>query len=123
MPALATSVSAARSRVGRRVGHWGWPDAVCDTAQLIVSELFTNAIVHTDSDTVICRIESTGRALRIEVADEGPGLARRVPRAADGDAEAEGGRGLMLLDALAARWGVLVSERPAGCTVWAEIRP
>jgi anti-sigma regulatory factor (Ser/Thr protein kinase) len=121
LPALAASVAAARGRVGRHIDRWGLPDTVRDTAQLIVSELFTNAILHTDSDVVICRIETTGQLLHLEVGDDGPGMARRVPRTPS--AESEHGRGLMLLDALAARWGVYSSEHAAGCTVWAEIRP
>ncbi|WP_253195124.1 ATP-binding protein [Streptomyces sp. MP131-18] len=122
LPALAASVAAARSRVALRAGHWGLPETVCDTAQLVVSELFTNAILHTDSDVVHCRLEATGLLrLRIEVADEGPGLDKRAPDAASADAEH--GRGLLLLDALAARWGVIAPDRATGCTVWAEIRP
>ncbi|UCM86993.1 ATP-binding protein [Streptomyces marincola] len=122
LPALAASVAAARSRIALRVGHWGLPDTIKDTAELVISELFTNAIVHTDSDVVRCRIEATG-ALRllIEVTDQGPGLAKRAPHPADADAEH--GRGLLLLDALAARWGVIAPDRATGCTVWAEIRP
>ncbi|WP_063784454.1 ATP-binding protein [Streptomyces sp. SBT349] len=121
LPAVAASVADARSRVARRADRWGLPDTVRDTAQLIISELFTNALLHTDSHIVICRLESAGHRLRLEVADEGPGLARLFPRAPS--SEAEHGRGLMLLDALAARWGVISPENGRGCTVWAEVRP
>ncbi|MGK5532372.1 ATP-binding protein [Streptomyces sp. URMC 129] len=124
LPALAESVATARSRVDRRLDHWGLPQETRDTARLVISELVTNAILHTDSHMVTCRLEATPRLdrLRIEVADEGCGLDRRAaPRRPSADAE--NGRGLMLLDALAARWGVLCPDQNAGCTVWAELRP
>ncbi|RBM04719.1 ATP-binding protein [Streptomyces sp. PT12] len=118
LPALASSVAVARGRVGSHTNAWGLPDTVRDTAQLIVSELFTNALLHTDSHQVICRLECAGALLRIEVADEGAGPARPEPRSPDPGAEH--GRGLMLLDALASQWGVISFEH-GGCTVWAEI--
>ncbi|WP_059008623.1 ATP-binding protein [Streptomyces specialis] len=124
LPALAESVATARDRVERRFDHWGLPREVRDTARLVISELVTNALLHTDSHIITCRLEASPRLdrLRIEVADEGRGLDRRAaPRPASADSEH--GRGLVLLDALAARWGVLCPDRNAGCTVWAELRP
>ncbi|MDT0305840.1 ATP-binding protein [Streptomyces sp. DSM 44917] len=122
LPALAASVATARHRVGRRLHRWGLPEAVRDTAELVISELVTNVVLHTDSRTVVCRLDGTGHRLRIEVADEGPGLPAVPARAASADARAEHGRGLMLLDALTARWGVHSPAAP-GCTVWAELHP
>ncbi|TDC27041.1 ATP-binding protein [Streptomyces sp. 8K308] len=121
LPAVATSVAAARARVRTRLDHWGLPESVRDTAQLVVSELVTNAVLHTRSDRVVCWLVSQGRGVRVEVTDQGPGMAPRVPRQAS--SEAEGGRGLMLLDSLAVRWGVIPPGHVSGCTVWAEIHP
>ena len=91
-----------------------------ETARLLVSELVANAVLHTDSRQIICRIEASGPCLRLEVVDEGSG----IPEApSDPGADAECGRGLMLLDALAHSWGVLRPDQGGGCTVWAEIRP
>ncbi|WP_165955987.1 ATP-binding protein [Streptomyces hainanensis] len=121
LPAIATSVAAARTRVRSRLDHWGLEDSVRDTALLVVSELVTNVILHTRSDRVVCWVVAQGSGVRIEVTDQGHGMAPRVPRQAS--SEAEGGRGLLLLDALAVRWGVIPPGHVSGCTVWAEIRP
>lgn len=119
LPARDTSVAAARRRVRHQLYGWGLPSTTCDNAQLIVSELVTNAVLHTQSSQVRCLLWSSGQVLRIEVADEGPGLVPRRP--CPTDAEAENGRGLLLLDALAARWGVISPDHRSGCTVWAEL--
>lgn len=121
LPPRAESATAARLLVTHWLGRWGMPEDVIETARLLISELVANAVLHTDSQQIICRIEASGHRLRIEVADEGPGLKESSPRAAD--AEEECGRGLVLLDALADAWGVITPDQGAGCTVWAEIRP
>jgi serine/threonine-protein kinase RsbW len=126
LPAQADSVAIARRIVVRWLRVWGVPEELRETARLVVSELFTNAVLHTDSGQVVCRVEVGGGRLRIEVADQGLGLDEApedgggLPGGA-GDAEAENGRGLMLVDALAASWGVIAADRRAGCTIWAEI--
>ncbi|WP_170184807.1 ATP-binding protein [Streptomyces sedi] len=119
LPSRDTSVAVARRRVRHQLYGWGLPSTTCDNALLVVSELVTNAILHTRSSHVRCLLWSSGQLLRIEVADEGPGLSRARPRAAD--SEAENGRGLLLLDALAVRWGVVSPDQRSGCTVWAEL--
>lgn len=130
LPARADSVAAARRIVVRWLRVWGLPETVCETARLLVSELFTNAVLHTDSGQVICRVEASGQRLRIEVADEGLGLDDALgtdaatPRGTGPvETEKENGRGLLLVDGLADAWGVIPADRRAGCTVWAEIGP
>jgi anti-sigma regulatory factor (Ser/Thr protein kinase) len=92
---------------------------VCDDdrwrAELIVTELVTNAVRHGPGGPVEIAIETGGNGVRGEVADPGPGirhydLARR--RATE-----EGGRGLFLVDALSDSWG-LSDDRSR---VWFEI--
>ena len=99
-------------------------------ACLITSELVTNAIKATgatrapadaaDPDennpsVVVARLRVSARVLRIEIWDNDPGL----PVPALPDALDEGGRGLMLVAALATAWG----HRPSagGKAVWAEV--
>ncbi|RKN44073.1 ATP-binding protein [Streptomyces hoynatensis] len=119
LPAVPSSVATARHLTRRLLDRWGLPQATHDTAELVVSELVTNAVVHTPSRRVACRIEFRGDRLRIEVTDEGQGLDGHVPRRAE--AHEECGRGLLLLDALSVRWGAVSAEGVDGCTVWAEI--
>jgi DNA-binding NarL/FixJ family response regulator len=93
--------------------RWDCSDAL-DTVQLLVSEVVTNAVVHAGSRPTVAVI-LLPEAVRIEVADDNPaGLAPR--KAAEED---ESGRGLLLLDSLAAKWGVDASEH--GKTVWFEV--
>jgi anti-sigma regulatory factor (Ser/Thr protein kinase) len=88
---------------------------------LIVSELVTNAIVHSrsgwDGGTVTVVVASTPDRVRVEVTDGGgPGLPRLRPL----NAAAESGRGLQLLGALGAAWGW--DRDPSGTTTtWAEV--
>ncbi|ELS55676.1 ATP-binding protein [Streptomyces viridochromogenes] len=92
--------------------------APCIEAQLCVSELLTNVIQHVGEGTpVTVRLFLTpdGRT-RLEVTDPDPHawLIARHPGVDD-----ETGRGLLLLDAVARRWGVWLT--PAGKTVWCEV--
>ncbi len=74
-----------------------------DAAALIVSELVSNAIVHTSesSDTIELRIDERLGAVHIEVQDHDP----RPPQPRAEAIDAEGGRGLVIVDHIASRWG------------------
>jgi anti-sigma regulatory factor (Ser/Thr protein kinase) len=91
-----------------------------DDAALLVSELFGNSVRHSKSGepggTVTVAVTAAGGVVRVEVADRsGPGVPQLGP--AGGDAES--GRGLGLVAALAARWGW---RRRGGQTVtWFEL--
>jgi anti-sigma regulatory factor (Ser/Thr protein kinase) len=87
-------------------------------AQLLVSEVVTNSIKHSGSDDPIrLRIWARRRGLKVEVADGGFGFEAGAP---PDEFEAEGGRGLLILDSLADRWGVV---RDARARVWFELSP
>ncbi|SCD86883.1 Histidine kinase-like ATPase domain-containing protein [Streptomyces sp. ScaeMP-6W] len=115
------SASEARRLTRERLA--GWP--VCpdtrEAADLVVSELVTNAIVHTTSRRITCELRSLreGECLRIAVRDEGH--AGSGPRPAEGRPAEEHGRGLLLVAALASAWGALEAETGTGLTVWAEL--
>ena len=125
LPAIGTSVAEARRRVIDRLTEWDIGALVRDNAQLVISELFTNAVKHTDSDKVDCELRVTGIRLRLEVADRGGGPARPRARHSGGSAgpehERESGRGLMLVSALAEEWGVRPGGGGRGHVVWAEL--
>ncbi|WP_256462773.1 ATP-binding protein [Streptomyces sp. ICN903] len=126
LPATGTSVAEARRRVLARLTEWDFGTVIRDDAQLVVSELFTNAVRHTDSEKVDCELRVTGVRLRLAVTDQGFGPARHTGGPAGlcpetGRAEGENGRGLLLVSALAEAWGVRPGAGGRGHTVWAEL--
>jgi len=111
------SVPAARHFAHAFLAEWGLADAErSGDVLLCVSELATNALVHGVPPGRQFRVflRYDGRVLRVEVHDSGGGVPC-VDQAGDGD---EGGRGLLLVAALADKWGV--AERDLGKVVWAE---
>lgn len=112
------AVPKAVPEVRRSLRAW-FAGADTTDLTLCVSELLTNVIAHVGEGTpVTLRVSGThtGR-VRVELSDPTPGVwpALRSAGAAD-----ESGRGLLLVDALALRWGV---ERGLhGKTVWCELR-
>ncbi|MGW6915464.1 ATP-binding protein [Kitasatospora sp. NPDC054939] len=109
-------VGAVRHRLRSALSHWGVPE-LADTAELLSSELVTNALLHTSDGAVFDATLSADQRLRIEVKD---GAARLPGRRRDPDAEyATSGRGLMLVEALADDWGVQL--RGDGKVTWFEL--
>ncbi|WP_435303972.1 ATP-binding protein [Streptomyces phaeoluteigriseus] len=96
---------------------WSVCEDTCDTAALVISELVTNAIVHTASGVVVCELYDGGDLVRIAVRDEGcaPGEPHPSPQRPD----EEHGRGLFLVDALCHSWGA--QEHGPGLLVWADL--
>jgi anti-sigma regulatory factor (Ser/Thr protein kinase) len=96
-------------------------DAAEPDALLLISELVTNSIVHaghSGSDAIRVRAGHDGSTARVEVCDRARG--RSVPQVQrDTAPTAEGGRGLMLVDALSDRWGMDTCDR--GTCVWFEL--
>jgi anti-sigma regulatory factor (Ser/Thr protein kinase) len=126
LPALDTSVARARRRVLDRLNEWRVDQQACDDAQLLVSELFTNAVRHTASEKVGCELWLVGLRLCLEVTDQGGGGPRLLqPHPGDPvDADGESGRGLLLVSVLADDWGIrrsLDGGPGGGHAVWAEL--
>ncbi len=119
LDAEGNAVADARRRVRRQLRRWAFPSPVCDTAQLLVSELFTNAVLHTDSSRVGCVLRAGGSRLRVEVRDDGSGTD--VPLPCWASPEDEHGRGLLLVDTFAEEWGVDRAGPGAGCVIWFEL--
>ncbi|WP_327259326.1 ATP-binding protein [Streptomyces sp. NBC_01240] len=95
---------------------WGLLD-VADAAELALTELIANVVRHVSGrrcQTLIFLLPAGG--VRVEVADGCPEL----PRAVLGDALDEGGRGLVLVDAVTDRWGAEPRRDGTGKTVWFE---
>jgi anti-sigma regulatory factor (Ser/Thr protein kinase) len=107
--------SAARRFVADTLTVWG-REHVIDDASLVVAELATNAVVHARSEFIVA-VSSDDDAVRLSVRDASPAL----PTVRDPHANSVSGRGLMLVAAIARRWGIeLVND---GKVVWAELGP
>ncbi|MEV6002237.1 ATP-binding protein [Streptomyces griseomycini] len=100
-------VAALRHVVRLRLAAWGLHE-LFDTAQLCVSELVSNVVTHVGIGTPGSLVVSmNGTHLRIEVHDPD---TRALPTLVAADIDAEGGRGMTLVDALTDRWGVQLRE-------------
>ncbi|MFF7897862.1 ATP-binding protein [Streptomyces sp. NPDC007920] len=111
------SPAQARRLTRNRLTGWSVCEDTCDAAALVVSELVTNAIVHTASTQIVCELHDGDERVRIAVRDEGcaPGEPQPSPR----QPEEEHGRGLLLVDAMCLAWGA--QEQGTGLVVWAEL--
>ncbi|MDQ8704266.1 ATP-binding protein [Streptomyces sp. LHD-70] len=111
LPAQAKAVPEVRRAVRRHLGTGSSPEV-----ELCVSELLTNVVQHVgEGAPVTVDVSPT----RVAVSDPDPhGLPVSLQQQ---DPGAESGRGLMLLAAVSARWGV--TRRPDGKTVWCELLP
>ncbi|WP_328428472.1 ATP-binding protein [Streptomyces sp. NBC_00443] len=111
------SPAQARRLTRARLNGWAVCEDTCDTAALVVSELVTNAIVHTASEHIVCELHDGADLVRIAVRDEG--CAPGEPHPLSARPEEEHGRGLLLIDALCHAWGA--GEDGSGLVVWADL--
>ena len=121
LPGTPESASAARSMTRQLLGE-GHPSA--ETVQLVVSELVANAIVHSKSGapggTVTVALCPGPGGILVQVRDDGgPSEPHLSGVATEGGNGAEHGYGLLLVDALADRWGTISS--PDGRITWCRI--
>jgi serine/threonine-protein kinase RsbW len=89
-------------------------DGILDTAELLTSELVTNALLHAGTDLVV-HVEAENGTVRVAV-DDG---SANGPRLGSPDTIDLGGRGLPLVASLADRWGW--EPLPVGKRVWFEV--
>ena len=117
LPAERESVPRAR-RFSRSVTAASGIAHVRDDAEVLVSELVTNAVRHaTTTGSALClRLLRAGTRLRIEVHDQGDG----VPRPRQVDLMEETGRGWFLIAVMADRHGT--DHTASGKSVWCEVR-
>jgi anti-sigma regulatory factor (Ser/Thr protein kinase) len=113
VPADPAAVSAARGFLRRTLQDWGVGDDTADTATLCLSELVTNAVIHTHGGCVV-RVTLGDGVLTTTVRDGGVAESAQVEPAQD--PLQVHGRGLRVVEALASRWGYDLD--PAGTAVW-----
>ncbi|MGH4027825.1 ATP-binding protein [Actinomycetota bacterium Odt1-20B] len=122
---ILLSATPRGARLARRLAvqqliEWERP---FETAEQIVAELANNAALHGRvpgrNFRTTLRLSGAG-TLRIEVTDTCPERLPRTAQLARAGAESESGRGLLLVETLADRWGTEVGPAPRK-TVWAEL--
>jgi anti-sigma regulatory factor (Ser/Thr protein kinase) len=105
------AAAQARDQVRAAIRAWEIP-VDPDVAILLTSELVTNAIRHEVTGIVMLAISCSYGELRVDVHD----TSRRLPMLVDASADAEAGRGLMLVTTLSDEWGFY--RTPAGKAVY-----
>ncbi|MDQ1035451.1 anti-sigma regulatory factor (Ser/Thr protein kinase) [Streptomyces sp. V3I8] len=116
----------ARRLAANRMDLWGYAydSGASESVALVVAELAANAVRHGRVRGRDFRVRLLMRAgedtVRVEVAD---GVTERLPAPRESPgADDEGGRGLLLVTALADRWGTDLCTGGTHKVVWAEIR-
>jgi anti-sigma regulatory factor (Ser/Thr protein kinase) len=104
-------VARARKYVGRACSTL--PEDVRTIAQLLTSEVVTNAVEHGAGD-IRLRLSDEKDVIRVEVTDGSRASPRRRPLSH----ESVRGRGLLILEALSSAWGVVPADGSSGKTVW-----
>jgi anti-sigma regulatory factor (Ser/Thr protein kinase) len=103
-----------------------WSDDLVDRAELLASELVTNAVLHAGARPAAggelrLLVDLRGRRLRLAVHDAARRLLPLAPSRRP-DLEAEGGRGLLLVDRLATAWGTYAAAG-SGKVTWCILKP
>jgi anti-sigma regulatory factor (Ser/Thr protein kinase) len=105
----------ARAWVRESLEDWDGDPAV-DHAELLVSEVATNALLHGGTDRPVVDVTHSAELVRVSVRDR---TRDRPARTFKDDPMTPGGYGVVLLDEISSRWGV--AQRVGGKTVWFEL--
>lgn len=106
--------AAARRAVAGACRDAGTGPECLDAAVLMTSEVVTNALVHGQGEIRLA-VGADAVLVRVEVGDDEPDR----PSARSAESDAESGRGMLIVDALASDWGVRTAD--PGKTVWFEV--
>jgi anti-sigma regulatory factor (Ser/Thr protein kinase) len=121
-PRRAEFIPETRHRVGALLRAWQRSAETVDAAMLLVTELVTNAVEHTDASDVICSVSLSAEAVTVSVTDTGTDTRSGkggAPVVGQPDDLAESGRGLFLVAALATDWGTRLTA--GSREVWARL--
>lgn len=118
LPPTPAAVPTARHQVREAIAAWPTVTTASEaiqTAELVVSELVTNAVRYAGHQPISIAVQFCAATLRVEVSD----ASRTLPKPALPDGDSEGGRGLFLVGVLADRSGTEPTDSGKCC--WAEI--
>ncbi|GHH12552.1 ATP-binding protein [Streptomyces rubradiris] len=124
LPCETRTAGHGRRLIRDALGSWHLDD-LADSAELIITELVANAARHTPCRSIRLLVRRPSEArVHIGVVDRAPS---RLPVFSPTGADDERGRGLVLIDALAERWGyTLLGSHPQrgfwGKEIWAELK-
>lgn len=120
-PNSTLSPKICRDTVAILLAANGHAPHLADTARTLVSEVVTNAVRHTGTPTIRLETAVLADGVRVAVYDDGPAGLLLPSEAAQ---DSEGGRGLLLVQALAHTWGVGPAYSPDrnGKHVWFELQ-
>jgi anti-sigma regulatory factor (Ser/Thr protein kinase) len=107
--------ASARHFVAGVLEHWGHSRSLLDDAALVVTELATNAVIHACSPFSV-EVRTRGGRVRLSIRDN----SRASPCMREHAVLRASGRGLRIVDAISASWGVETAND--GKTVWAELQ-
>ena len=113
LPPETPSVPAARRFVCETLAGWGLPHA-CDVAEMLVSEVVTNAVLHARTEITV-EVSRIGDRVRVVVLD----LSPVIPRQRSYGVDSTTGRGLRLVATMATSWGT--EPLGPGKAVWFEV--
>jgi anti-sigma regulatory factor (Ser/Thr protein kinase) len=116
VPATADAPRIARRLIA--VHTEAFPESMRDDAEVLISELVTNAVLH-GRPAITVELTTSATAVRVAVHDTSPTLPElsvHIPSRGQ-----ETGRGLLIVDALCSDWGITASEDTPGKTVWCEL--
>jgi anti-sigma regulatory factor (Ser/Thr protein kinase) len=123
--ALPSAVPCARLHARQVLLEWGLPE-VAEIAELLLSELVTNAVQAAQATVndlpVNVRLSANRDRLLVEIWDSN--VQPPAPRALENgfpDVDAESGRGLFLVETLSERWGWYPTRNPGGKVTWCEL--
>ncbi|MEU5641472.1 ATP-binding protein [Streptomyces milbemycinicus] len=120
-PNIPETAKVAREMIAGLLLATGHP-ALVETARLLVTEVVANVHLHTKVPLLSLEATIRGPQLHVSVRDDDPGGAPwpPAPRTPEAEADAEHGRGLLLVQAFADAWGTVWHGglRPTGKSVW-----
>ncbi|MFG2058277.1 ATP-binding protein [Micromonospora sp. NPDC048930] len=111
LPAVVAAAREARALLTDGCGRWGVPD-LAEPACIAVTEMVNNVVAHAGTPMTV-RVAPRDGALHLAVRDHS---ARRPAYAGPAPLNSAGGRGLLLIDTVARRWGS--TPLPDGKVVW-----